>query len=99
MRTSFKTDDSFVFLEGAAGLEVVVAATTTDASVPHASNTADDTVFSYPQADHDASGLPKLTSATSDDATKGDIEPVVDAAGNFLLCRESTGECIEWPSG
>ena len=29
---------------------------------------------------------------------KGDIKPVVDANGNYWLCRESTGECIPWPS-
>jgi len=43
--------------------------------------------------------LPKLTSDTSEDATKGDVKPVVDDDGTLLLCRESTGECIEWPSG
>ena len=38
-----------------------------------------------------------LTAPTGGEA-KGDVKPVVDADGNYWLCRESTGECIPWPS-
>ena len=45
------------------------------------------------------SGWPLLVDAIEEGASLGDVEPVVGPDGTLLLCRESTGECIEWPSG
>lgn len=55
---------------------------------------------SIPEGDP-ASGYEPLDFAADDTgATNGDVEPVVDADGNYLLCRENDDEgvceCIPW---
>lgn len=82
-----RNSDSFVFV---------------DVEEPDAANMAAKSIDPFEithQTSSTGSDLPELAGAHGDGATEGDVKPVVGPDGTLLLCRESTGECIEWPSG